>query len=249
DPHEPWDAPEWYLRLYEKEEWKGNRLDYPKGGPVEGVYTDEEIQHIRALYAAEVTLVDKWVGRLLEKIEDLGLLENTIVVFASDHGTQHGEHRLMMKGFGMYEETVHVPVMCYHPGSKAGRSQALIQLPDIPATLLDAAGGPGRGEIDGRSLLPLMRGEVESVRSLACSSPQLRSGSGRGSMSVTDGTWSLVFYGSDKPSELYHLPDDPKQLHNRIEGAREVAQRLFDGFIAFVRQHRGSEEVLSSLTL
>ncbi|MCZ6680853.1 MAG: sulfatase [Candidatus Poribacteria bacterium] len=249
DPHEPWEAPEWYLRLYEKEEWTGNRLDYPKGGPVEGVYTDEEIQHIRALYAAEVTLVDKWVGRLLEKIEDLGLLENSIVVFASDHGTQHGEHGLMMKGFGMYEETARVPLMIYHPTVKPGRIDSLVQLPDVPATLLDAAGSPGLEEIDGQSLLPLMRGEADTIRSITCSSPQLRAGGGHGSMSVTDGTWSLVFYSDDKPGELYYLPDDPKQANNRIGDEPEIAHRLFDGFIEFTRQYRGSDEVLAPLTL
>ena len=73
DPHEPWDTPEWYVRRYEEEPWTDPRLDYPKNGPMGDLYTQSEIQHIRNLYAAEMTLVDKWVGRLLEKIEDLGL--------------------------------------------------------------------------------------------------------------------------------------------------------------------------------
>lgn len=249
DPHEPWEPPEWYLRLYEKEPWKGNDLDYPKGGPVEGVYTHEEIQHIRALYSGEVTLVDKWVGRLLEKIEDLGLLENSMVVFASDHGTQHGEHGLMMKGFGMYEETAHVPMMIYHPKAKPTRNTALVQTPDIPATLLDAAGSSELNEIDGRSLLPLIAGKVESVRPVACSSPQLRARQERGSISVTDGRWSLVFYRESKPAELYYLPEDPKQTQDQIGSKPEIAKRLFDAFVKFVREHRASEDLLSALTL
>ena len=248
DPHEPWDAPEWYLRLYEKE-WQGDRLDYPKGGPLEGVYTEAEIRHIRALYAAEVTLVDKWVGRLLEKIEDLGLLENTLVIFTTDHGTQHGEHGLLMKGFGMYEETCRIPLLLYHPHLRGGRRcRALVQLPEVAATILEAAGGKGLTELHGRSLLPLLRGEKRKIRALApCApklTPQLRE---RQSLSVTDGKWSLVFYGGERPSELYYLPDDPHQQRNLLAGHPDQARRLLEGFLAFARQHGAPEEVLTPL--
>ena len=101
DPHEPWDPPVWYANMYDPE-WKGG--DVPGVAYVRGVkrpaaseLTEEQLKHLRALYAGEVTLVDRWVGMLLQKIEDLGLLENTAVIFTSDHGTYLGEHNYVGK--------------------------------------------------------------------------------------------------------------------------------------------------------
>ena len=250
DPHEPWDPPEWYLRLYEKE-WDGDRLDYPAGGEVEGKYTPEELAHIRALYAGEVTLVDKWVGRLLEKIDDLGLMDDTMVIFTTDHGTQQGEHNLMMKGGGMYETVCHIPLIVYHPQIKGGRrNDALVQIPDVAATILDATRSEGLDELDSYSLLPLMREEQQAIRPLVACSPKLATRPSGQSMSVTDGMWSLVFYGNEKDSELYHLPTDPKQEQNCLDGRHSClphARKLLEGFIAFARQYGASEAVLAPL--
>lgn len=246
DPHEPWDAPEWYVRLYERS-WKGERLDYPRGGPTNRVFTRAEIKHIRALYAAEVTLVDKWVGRLLEKIEDLGLLKNTAVIFTTDHGSQHGQHGIMMKGGGMYEEVAHIPLLIYHPEIRGGkRIGAIVQTPDVAATVLDAGGVLPKKGIAGHSLLPLMRGEKRRIRRFAVCSTKLQPGRVGSSKSVTDGVWSLVLLGEGR-SALFHLPSDPKQLKNVLTKNKEKAGRLLADFIAFSREHGATEEVLAPL--
>ncbi len=242
DPHEPWDAPEWYLKLYEKS-WKGDRLDYPRAGDTRKLYTKPEIKHIRALYAAEVTLVDKWVGRLFEKIEDLGLLENTVVIFTTDHGTQHGEHNLMMKGGGFYEETVHIPLMVYYPGAKARRPKALVQLQDVGATVMDVARALPREGIHGRSLLPVIEEGKGRVRQVAPSSSKLTPTGTAGS--ITDGTWELVTYPGRKPAELYHLPTDPGQKRNLIRKNRARASELFRAFMQFSEERGAAPEVLA----
>ncbi|MCD6336261.1 MAG: sulfatase, partial [Candidatus Latescibacteria bacterium] len=84
DPHEPWDAPQWYVDKYDPG-YEGEEVNYPLYGPCDYL-TRAELKHARAMYAAEVTLVDRWIGMLLQKIEDLGLFENTMVIVTTDHG-------------------------------------------------------------------------------------------------------------------------------------------------------------------
>ena len=247
DPHEPWDPPEWYIRLYEKY-WNGDRLDYPIGGPIKDRFSQAEIKHIRAIYAAEVTLVDKWVGRLLEKIEDLGLFKNTMVIFTTDHGTQQGEHGIMMKGQGMYEEVCHIPLFIYYPGVKSGqRAQALVQIPDVAATVVHAAGAPELEKLDGYSLLPLLQDKKSILRTIAPCSPNLITQKSTYSMSITDGIWSLVFFNDRRSPELYYLPSDPKQLKNIISEHKKQAYNLFTQFIEFSRKYRAPKDVLEYL--
>ncbi len=95
DPHEPWDAPQWYVEMYDAG-YDGEVVDYPLYARTDFL-TKRELRHARALYAAEVTLVDRWVGRALEKIADLGLFRNTMVMVTTDHGFLHGEHGIMGK--------------------------------------------------------------------------------------------------------------------------------------------------------
>ncbi|MDQ3670162.1 MAG: sulfatase, partial [Actinomycetota bacterium] len=91
DPHEPWDAPEYYTALY-KPDYDGRQL-YPTYGKWRDAgLTEEDIQTAHATYCGEVTMVDRWIGRLLEKLDVLGLTDNTVVLFTSDHGFFFGEH-------------------------------------------------------------------------------------------------------------------------------------------------------------
>jgi hypothetical protein len=88
DPHEPWDPPQHYIDLYDPG-YKGRVFESPTYGLRKKMgITDRELKHIRARYAAEVTMVDTWFGRLIGKLEALGILDETIVIFTSDHGTQ-----------------------------------------------------------------------------------------------------------------------------------------------------------------
>ena len=248
DPHEPWDAPEWYLRRYEKEPWTGARLDYPKNGPINGLYTEAELQRIRNLYAAEMTLVDKWIGRLLEKIEDLGLLDNTMVLFTSDHGTQLGEHGIMLKGWAMYDSVVRIPLLVYHPAIKGGqRVGALVQIPDVAATILDAIGTEGLEELNGRSFWPVLTGTAHTHRQFAAYSGKLSPDLEQLFAGVTDGEWSLLFYGDGRPDELYQLRVDRRQRTNVAEDRPDVVKRLSNRFLDFAREHGASAEVLMSL--
>jgi arylsulfatase A-like enzyme len=91
DPHEPWTAPKSYADWYDPD-YHGEEVIYPHYDFWENFLTPSELNHCRALYMAEASLVDHWVGVLLDKIDELGLADDTAVIFASDHGYLFGEH-------------------------------------------------------------------------------------------------------------------------------------------------------------
>jgi arylsulfatase A-like enzyme len=145
DPHEPWDSPEYYVEMYDPD-YTGERIIYPKYYPVE-YFTDEEINHCRAMYYGEVTMVDRWIGRVLEQVDYLGLRDNTAVIFTSDHGLLFGEHGFIGKSFisdnyfetiRLYEEIIHVPLIVRMPGqTEQRRISGLVTSTDLMPTVLE----------------------------------------------------------------------------------------------------------------
>jgi arylsulfatase A-like enzyme len=204
DPHEPWDPPQWYVDMYDPG-YRGEAITYPLYAP-SGYLSPPELQHVRALYAAEVTLVDRWVGRLLERIEDMGLLEDTLVVFTTDHGFCHGEHELMGKALisptgaeyvPLWEEIARIPLIVHYPGCQPRREQAIIQPVDFMPTFLEVAGAPDPGTMHGRSFLPILRGQPTPWREFAVTSPTIIHGAGGGTRAtVTTAQWSFICAGN-----------------------------------------------------
>jgi len=254
DPHEPWDPPPHYTDMYDPG-YQGEEVTYPIYGPATYL-TKEELKHMRALYAGEVTMVDRAVGRLLQKIGDLGLLENTLVVFTTDHGFYLGEHNLTGKVVMLYEEVSHIPLLVRLPGGQgARRCPCLVQPPDLMPTLLELAGAPLPDSVHGKSLLPLLQGSDQPLREVAVSSwaiihqPLARSPLNPDAYTwfeqarktkpstVTDGEWALICGAQDVVPELYHLPSDPAQEHSVLGKHRPQALRL----------HRAYLELLASL--
>jgi len=201
DPHEPWDAPQWYLERYDEPNYTGANVSYPVYGPSDYL-TIEELRHCRALYAAEVTLVDRWVGRLLERIEDMGLLRDTAVVFTTDHGFYHGEHGLMGKSHitpeesryvPLYEEVARIPLIAYAPGCEPRRESVFVQPVDLMPTLLELAGAPIPATVQGLSLAPLLRGRPMPTRDMAITSPTIiHRGAGGCRVTVTTDEWAYI---------------------------------------------------------
>jgi arylsulfatase A-like enzyme len=205
DPHEPWDAPEHYVERYNRG-YAGERVIYPAYGPC-AYLKPEELTHVRAMYAAEASLVDRWIGEILDEAESLGLYENTFVIFTSDHGFYLGEHGLVGKSiiFGehhglapLYEEVCHIPLLIrpadsFQGAKKGERRRCLAQTPDITATICDLAGAE-EPRIQGKSLVPVIRGvDDDDFRAVAVSTPSLISGARAGiRATITSGKWSLV---------------------------------------------------------
>ena len=118
----------------------------------------------RAYYHTLVRMIDTQVGRIMAALDRHGMADNTVVVFTSDHGELLGDHGLWMKGPFHYEQLVRVPLIIRWPAGIQGgqRLDAITSLIDIAPTCLEAAGLPGSDRMDGRNMLPTLRGESAS---------------------------------------------------------------------------------------
>lgn len=165
DPHAPYYPPEPHRSRFAP--------DAPAGalGKNMGKLQPFEIPHLSDLYDAEIATVDEHFGRLLEELDQRGFLDDTLVVFVSDHGEEFQDHGNHGHGSNLYREQIHVPLIVQLPTrlrAPVERSvvEEQVQQIDIAPTILEAIGRSGLIETDGRSLLPLMRsrGSREEVR-------------------------------------------------------------------------------------
>ncbi|MBN1512139.1 MAG: sulfatase [Phycisphaerae bacterium] len=166
-PHEPFDPPPGYAEQYDPD-YAGDRLVTPEYEPAECHYTPREQQHIRALYAGNVTFADACFGAFMEAIEPLNILDDTMIVVSTDHGTYTTEHGWTGKlGTYLYDCVTHVPLLIYHPGVDPRVEDAVVSNIDIAPTLLDARGIEPEQPVHGASLLPLLGGRAEKIRDAA----------------------------------------------------------------------------------
>lgn len=191
DPHEPFHAPERFKRAYDKG-YNGRILDWPHYERV--VESPEDIEEIRANYAALVAMCDDYFGRLLDYLDTHDMWKDTCVVLSTDHGFLLSEHGWWGKArMPYYEEISHIPLMIHHPAFKdeAGtRRQSLTQTIDLMPTFMDLYGLPVPDEVRGHSLLPVLARD-EKVRDTAMF------GIFSGPLGITDGEWVLYHYPPD----------------------------------------------------
>lgn len=176
-----------------------------------------EIRRIRAHYMGEITHIDAQVGRLLGGLARRGLLENTLVVFASDHGDMMGDRGLFFKTT-FYEGSAHVPYIVSPPRTWGDRAvgrvvDVPVGLADLLPTLLEAAGVEDVRPRDGRSLLRFARGErpfdARILHSVYGQDPNLVR------HMLTDGTSKYTWHRWGGYEELYAIEEDPEERHNR----------------------------------
>ncbi|MDA8587274.1 sulfatase-like hydrolase/transferase [Rhodobacteraceae bacterium] len=199
-------------------------------------YSAEEIKEIRAQYWAMIALIDHEVGRILDALADAGQLENTFVVFTSDHGEMLGNHLQLLKGPQLYDDLTRVPLIVRWPAKIAVPNTVpnLVQWIDLTATILDACRcAPGAG-VQGQSLLPLALGETSDFRPWTLSEYRY-SGFATDPLIMTTmlrhGDWKLILWhgepasGNTRDGELYNLSNDPDELQNLFHNPDHVAQR------------------------
>ena len=200
DPHETWDAPSVYdpdkKSMYDPD-YKGKDMFLPIQGHVDDLYTDEELHHIRMLYAEKVTMVDKWFGYLMEKIRLLGLEKDTLVMLVSDHGSPMGKgehgHGIMRKCRPWpYEELAHIPLIMRGPGLPTGkRVNSFVQSCDVAPTVAEWLGVGKHPTMQGHDIAPLAKGEVDRVRDFAIA------GYFRYAWSIITEEWSYIHWLKD----------------------------------------------------
>ena len=244
DPHHPFDPPLEYLRRYldqldciapptYTEGELDNKplfqqMDHRAAYNTPGLFpfvdmTPEDHALIRAAYWAMIDLIDRQVGRILETLARTGQLENTLIVYMSDHGEMLGDHGIYLKGPYFYEPAVRVPLIISWPGAIRGgrRSKALVELIDLAPTLLDAAGLGVYPGMQGCSLWPLLTQPAACDQHRAdvyCeylnAMPWHTNPAPYATMLRTDG-YKLVAMHRLDGGELYDLRKDPSETHNR----------------------------------
>ncbi len=167
-PHSPWVAPQTYFDLYEP---AALRLPtFPpdvdaRRGPEH--YSDDELRLARQGYYGQISEVDYHVGRMLEALDEMGMANETVVVFTSDHGEWLGEHLRYGKGYPAHDQCSRTPLLMRLPGNAAsGRTDSgLTEALDVLPTILDLAGIQIPPHLQGCSLLPRLRDDAPGKES------------------------------------------------------------------------------------
>lgn len=174
--------------------------------------SDEQIRNARHAYFANCSYVDDWIAQLLATLEHHGLADDTIVIFAADHGDMLGERGLWYK-MTFFEHSTRVPLIVHHPGSfEPRRVSAPVSLLDIAPTLVDMAGAEPSELFDGDSLLPAAaNGSIDADRAVL--GEYLGEGAVAPVFMIRQGRWKFVWSEPDPP-QLYDLRVDPAEGTN-----------------------------------
>jgi len=213
-PHEPFDPPMEY--------WQNFRETvFPD--PIDPDFDDgEDHQGIRRNYAAMIEHIDHWIGRLLETIEQRGELEETCIVFTSDHGEMLGDHGKWYKSVP-YEGSVHVPLIIAGPEVPRGeRRNQLVELIDVTATLLEWAELDPLPGSDGKSLLPAIRsGEGVHRKTTISALEDWRM--------IFDGRYKLTCW-DDGTIQLWDLERNPEETEDfsKDSGYTAIRENMLD---------------------
>lgn len=225
DPHEPWDPPKKYADLY-CPDYTGKDFIMPGAAYEGGVEpSPKELERISALYFGEVTFVDKWVGHLFNKIDELDLWDDTIVMVTSDHGTQILDHGRFGKGAGkLHPFNTRINWLIRHPDLSQQHVDAFVQSHDLMPTALHLL-GIDYTFCDGVNVLPLVSGGCESIRDHVVTGwAGWNDGPAMGRASVRDKEWNYtVAVGKNDPNpELFHLSSDPEEKKNVADEHPEI---------------------------
>lgn len=252
DPHTPYSVPEPYASMYKPEDMKEPVFSQeslskkPIGLQLTRKVQEmekaarEDILKMKAIYYGMVTLIDESIGRVMQTIQQLGLEENTLIVFTTDHGDYMGDYGLCRKSYNFYDCLVHVPLIFYWKGrlQPVRISGTMVESTDIMPTLLDYMDIFVPEGVQGKSLRKYLEGECEfhreSVFSTAgfpqerqvaksigeydametkpTATPYWQIGAYHGNM-VRTMEWKFCYYNSAE-GELYHLPSDPDEMNN-----------------------------------
>lgn len=234
---------------------------HPNYGP-SGVYTPAELHNLWAHYAAESELVDRWIGRVLQKIEDLALWDDTIVVVTSDHGMSLGEHERTGKSnlhdadpryWPIYPEVGHALLLFAGGGIPAGQSLDLLAQPiDLLPTLCELAGVNVRPPVplQGRSFARALHAGESRHREVVVSGCYIQSSDGlpphkASTPFLVTPKWGYAPVGAQGRPELYALTTDPLAEHDLAAQHPDIVTQLQQVFLTYLSEHGASEAVMA----
>ena len=199
-------------------EYQRRNKDWPFG------FDDDFVRTVRAIYYAMCAETDAMLGTVLEALERTGKMENTYVVFASDHGENNMEHRQWYK-MNHYESSVRIPLVVAGPGIAPGTViDNIVSLIDLFPTFLEIGGAPCPEAADGESLLPLVSGRTATSRNRAFASFTGTTMNTTAWM-LREGDWKYIAYPG-YPPQLFNLAEDPDEVRNRADECPDVVQDM-----------------------
>lgn len=261
-PHPPYDPTQEYLDMYNNRELPDvipadpevqpealkSLREFMLGEDADGVVhlpepTNEQTIRQRAHYYANVTMIDKQVGEILEALEARGALDNTIVVFTSDHGDALGDHGHSQK-WNMYQSTVHVPAIVSGPGIPKGKLVSdNVALFDLGPTILEWANAQVPGWMEAQSLAPYFTEKSAPVRTRVFaehSNDALLTGTRLMTM-LLDGHIKLVHFIDSDEGQMFDLHKDPNEQNNLWDDPHYASTRA--GMINAILQWRSESSL------
>lgn len=206
-----------------------------------------------ARYDGAIAYVDHEVGRIVEALDEQGILDETILVLTSDHGESLTEHGIFFSHHGLYDVSIHVPLIIKYPGSPKGkRVKGFVQHFDMVPTIFDVLNMETKSfDFDGKSVIPLVNGEMKELHQAIYADEgyhqrkrcvrthdykYIRALSKKGAVC----TFCRCVHGGME--ELYDLKDDPEETRNIIEEKRKVLDGLKKQLSSWVETHQLKED-------
>jgi arylsulfatase A-like enzyme len=225
DPHEPWDPPQKYISLYD-EGYDGPEPIVPEYSDA-GWIGDRELERMRALYSAEVTMVDRWLGKFLDELDSASFAQDTLLILLSDHGVALGEHNATGKPFwALWPELTDIPFFIRHPeGKGAGEvSDYYASTHDVAPTILGFLGIEPQNPMDGQDLSVLFDGAQPAPRE-------------HFTLGYDEYVWTrddryvMVSRNDGADARLYDLGADPA-MNEDLAGERpDLVRQMFEGYV------------------
>ena len=197
-----------------------------------------------AKYYGAIKYIDSEIGKLMDNLSDMGMIDNTLIILTSDHGESLIEHEIYFSHHGLYDEVIHVPLVFKGPGIPEGiEIDSLVQHVDIMPTILDILGIKWN-RMDGKSLIPLIRGDMEKLRSAV----YMEEASVERKMAIRTLDYKYICAPSKEEAvckecgrihggveELYDLKKDPFETNNIINQEREISEELRKSLFTWIR--------------
>ncbi len=207
--------------------------------------SEEDQRYYEALYDGEVAYSDYQVKRVIDKLESLDLLENSLLIITSDHGENLYEHPAKYKHHGVYDSSLHIPLILFFPAKlpETKRISEVIESIDIAPTILDILEIPEPAQFQGKSALSLIYGKDPDWNSVAYG---MYFGSKQNFFTIRDGDWKIILKTRENRQEfeLYHILSDPNEQVNRIEIEPEIADSLKQTLTSWIERNFEDRELV-----
>jgi arylsulfatase A-like enzyme len=232
DPHSPYFPVPPYDTMFDPE-YEGRMTGARRGpGGYQSCRNERDIAHVKALYDGEIAYSDEYFGHFVSELRELGLFQNTMFVFTSDHGEELNDRGAWGHGHTLYEELIKIPLITKFPHGEYDGRRVLAEVRhlDLAPTILEAAGLPIPVEMEGKSLLPILEDKkvhlCDEVFSEECLNQNILYSV------ISDGQKYILRTKPHTSRELYDLREDPYEIRNLFEqdssSANKLARRLLD---------------------